>query len=182
MRESRNDKANVYLIGFSGCGKSSVGPLLASRMKAKFFDTDEMIKRDTRTSITALFAERGEAAFRKLEEKVVRSIVKDKRGSKVIALGGGAFQNPRIRKMVQADGTTVYLSCSARELYRRIRGLSDRPLLQGISSGALYGRIKLLLNKRLSNYKKADIVISTTARSPRQTAAQLARKIAKQHD
>lgn len=181
MAGYRGDKVNVYLIGFSGCGKSSVGPLLAAGLKAKFFDTDEIISRQTRRSISQIFADRGEAAFRTLEEKVVRGLVERERRPKVVALGGGAFQNPRIRRLVAADGTSVYLSCSVRELYRRNRDVADRPLLAGMSSHALYKRIKSLIDRRLHNYKEAAVIISTSTRSPRQAAAELRKKLAKLH-
>ncbi|UCD62568.1 MAG: shikimate kinase [Candidatus Zixiibacteriota bacterium] len=172
---------SVYLIGFSGSGKSSVGRQLAPMLKARFYDTDQLITRRAGRSIGAIFAESGERYFRAFEETVVRSVVSKTGRSKVVALGGGAFENPRIRKMTSDDGAIVYLSCSRRELRRRIGNAADRPVLAGKKSAALAldTRIKTLLTKRLNNYHKADVTLSTTARTASQAARELKRKILK---
>ncbi|MCP4684394.1 MAG: hypothetical protein GY867_03000, partial [bacterium] len=102
-------------------------------------------------------------------------------------LGGGALQSPDIRKLVLGDGQTAYLSCSARELYRRLNPADDRPLLYvrpgpGQTPGeALKERIRKLLEKRRRNYRRSHLTVSTTVRSPSQAAVQLYRLIRRYH-
>lgn len=164
----------LFLIGFSGSGKSTVGPLLAHRLKARFIDSDSEIERQAKTTIAQLFERRGEKHFRALESDLIRklSLIKE---PCVVALGGGAFEQASNRKMLQSAGRTIYLSCSVAELYRRLKNQTDRPLL-GRDRNAKLGRIKSLLERRLRSYQLADITISTTSRTPHQTAMAIAKK------
>lgn len=171
---------NVILIGFSGSGKSAVGPLLASRLGVKFVDADCQIEELAGCTISQIFEQQGEKAFRTMELQVVEKLMQRRTGA-VIALGGGAFENRAIRKLVFGRGQVVYLSCSRRELYRRLRQVSDRPLLDVVPRPgqtlreARLNRIGRLLDKRLTNYRRADFIFSTTGKTERQAAAQLSR-------
>jgi len=173
----------VYLIGFSASGKSTVGRLLAKRMKRRFMDVDSRIERQTGMKIPEIFRKQGERAFRKMEQSVVSKIYHSSDRNLVIALGGGAFQNPLIRKMVREDGVTVYLSCSAREIYRRLRLASNRPMLEvKPRAGETLARarkrcIHNLLQRRRANYLRADLKVSTTSKSPSEAVGELQRVI-----
>jgi shikimate kinase len=171
---------NIFLIGFSGSGKSTVGPLLAERLKARFVDIDALVEKRAGKTIANIFARQGEAAFRRMERDAIGSLSKSRRRT-VVALGGGAFENRSTRKLVSGLGRVVYLSCSQRELYRRLRLASDRPLLEVKPAKGQTLRqarqlaIAKLLDMRQANYRRADLVLSTTAKTPRQAAAELHR-------
>ena len=160
----------ICITGFSCSGKSTIGPKLAKQMNLPFYDLDSLIVKRAGKSINEIFRENGEIYFRRLEKKLFFEICGNRFKSKIIALGGGAYENAEIRKHISKTGISVYLSCSQRELYRRIRRISDRPLMNTVSdknrrsSEALRNKISLLMNKRIKNYKKADIIISTTNR------------------
>ena len=172
----------IFLIGFSGSGKSSVGRELAKRLKCRFDDLDILIEKHAGRSIPEIFERSGENAFRKLEsEALISLLARNKAG--VVALGGGAFESKLIRSWTKAHGLTVFLSCSMRELHRRLRSSTDRPLLKvtpragsTVRQTAL-ARIRTLLSKRLGNYRRADLMLSTTNRTVAQAARELARKL-----
>lgn len=178
----------IFLIGFSGSGKSTVGSALAKRLKVRFFDTDRMIAKKARMSISDMFARHGEKYFRRLESKTIADVISHGPARMVVALGGGAYQNARNRKLVSGDATVVYLSCSQRELYRRIRLIDDRPLLRysggarARSAGALKERIMKLMERRSRYYKSADIVISTTGKTVNEAAKEIMRKVTGIHE
>ncbi len=178
----------IFLIGFSGSGKSTVGPLLAAKLKGRFVDVDSTVARQAGCSIAEIFRTRGERAFRRLEQSAVEKLTRDSQGRTVIALGGGAFENPAIRKLAFSHGLVVYLSCSTREVYRRLRDQTDRPLLKVAPSvkmslrNARLHRISQMQKRRRSNYRKADLTISTTRRSSKQTAQLLCKQIRKRDE
>ena len=169
----------VYLTGFSGAGKTTAGKLLAGRIGARFVDSDRMIEKKTGVSIPEIFRTSGERAFRKVEREVISGIVTGRTRKMVIALGGGAMQTPGVRRTVLKDGLVVYLSCSARELYRRVHRMSDRPLLNvnprpgETVAAARHRRLGELLKARVPGYRQAHITLSTTRRSPSETAGEL---------
>jgi len=159
----------IFLIGFSGSGKSTVGPLLARRLNAQFLDIDSMIEAQTRKKIAELFAHEGETVFRTLERDLIRQISGNDRSARVIALGGGAFQDRGNRQLLLASGVTVYLQCSVREIYRRLRQSVDRPLLATESASPGRDKIAALLAARRDTYRLADITVSTSSRTPKET-------------
>jgi shikimate kinase len=123
--------------------------------------------------VAALFEKRGEAAFRRLERRELQRTVK--RGGLVVALGGGALMDKRNLALVERTGILVKLSCSRRELVRRLRpSRSARPLLAG---GALDKRVEKLLIARRGAHGDAKIAVSTTRRSSAAAAALIARRL-----
>lgn len=175
----------VFLIGFSGCGKSTLGPRLARKLKARFYDTDALIEKKSGRRIAEIFRDRGEAAFRTLETETIRRLAETS-GRKVMALGGGAFSGRVNRDLIVASGLVVYLSCPVRELYRRLHGMSDRPLLEGhLADGetmrqARLRRIAALLERRQAAYQQAHAKLSTADKTIAETVELLYRKV-KQH-
>ena len=91
-------KKNLVLIGMMGAGKSTIGTILADKLKFKFIDTDYEIEKNERNTIKKIFDHRGEKYFRDVEEKIV--LEKLKSNNCVVALGGGSFLNPKIRKNI----------------------------------------------------------------------------------
>ena len=176
-------RLRVFLIGFSGSGKSTVGSLLAERLQARFLDTDRMVEREEGRSIAEIFRCEGESRFRRMEKSVIRRVLARSDARQVVALGGGALRDPGLRRAVREAGTVVYLSCAVRELYRRLGSQQDRPLLQArpvsgqTERQARLARISALLKQRLPVYRQADIIYSTTTRSPQEAARELERRI-----
>ena len=89
-------KKSLVLTGMMGAGKSTIGRLLAKRLKVRFIDIDKIIEKSEKKSIKRIFDEDGEKYFREIEEKITLKIIKNKIA--VIALGGGAFMNNQIRE------------------------------------------------------------------------------------
>ena len=157
----RGSHTKIFLIGFSGCGKSTIGPRLAHRLNLDFHDTDLLIEKRFRKTIVQIFKQQGETRFRELEAEIIQSL-SGRNKPMIVALGGGAFQKKTNRDLIANAGVSVYLSCSACELTRRLRHATDRPLVSGKKMNE---RIKSLLKRRIHNYRKADLICSTSERS-----------------
>ncbi len=166
MAPSKKQTKSVYLIGFSGSGKSTISPKLAKALGVTFYDSDAMIEKQAGMTVSEIFSKVGERKFRKIEQVVIAKIVAA-RGIKVVSLGGGSLLTPANRKIVLADGLLIYLSCSVREIYRRLMADNSRPLLNGQheSRESRNERIKSLLSRRVIHYQLADLSVSTTNRT-----------------
>lgn len=173
----------LFLIGFSGSGKSTIGPPLAKKLKAEFFDTDGIIEKMTGCNITTLFSQDGETRFREMERQVIKVVLQSNAKRKVVALGGGAFANRSTRTLIVNSGVVVYLSCSVRELYRRLRLTNDRPLLNVRPAAgqtmrqARLRKINSLLEKRKSSYNLADIRVSASYKTVTACVSEVYRKV-----
>ena len=121
-------KKSLVLTGMMGVGKSTIGKLVAKRLKAKFIDIDRIIERNEKKSIKRIFEDNGEKYFRKLEEKTTLKILKNNRT--VIALGGGAFINNEIRQKVLSSCVSVWLKVDLDKLIKRYKRNDRRPLLE----------------------------------------------------
>ncbi len=162
---------NVALIGFMGCGKSTVGHFLAQRLGFELMDTDRLIEQQAGRSISEIFATAGEPAFRKLEREVIESLAGRER--LVIATGGGVGANPELLASLKRHALVVWLWASPETLWERVRHQSHRPLLQVPDPPA---RIRQLLAEREPGYRQADLLINAEARPLRQVAAQIAQE------
>lgn len=168
----------MFLIGFAGSGKSTVGRALAERIRLPFYDLDRQIEKHSAKSISEIFEQSGERVFRRLELTLLRRLLAKQR-SGIVALGGGAYESEALRALTGAHGITVYMSCSARELYRRLKAFDDRPLLRVTPKTGESARqsrmrpISTLLKKRLANYRRADFIVSTTDKTVGQVVRHL---------
>src|SRR5258708_20200656 len=151
---------NVILGGFMGAGKSSVGRRLARRMGRCFVETDDMITAREGRSIPEIFAERGEAHFRALEEETVR-LLAPKSGD-VIATGGGLSCHAGRPEALRAIGTVVSLTGSFDVLYERARRMGERPMLAGRTRDEGAG----IYHAREAYYRPADLTLDTTGPNP----------------
>jgi shikimate kinase len=166
-------RETVYLTGFMGTGKSVVGHKLGRRLRRRFVDLDAEIVKKSGKSVADLFARRGEKAFRRLERAAL--VKTAERGGLVVALGGGALLDHRNKIIVEKTGILVKLTCSRRELVRRLRpSRSSRPLLAG---GRLDDRVRVLLRERRGAHGDARMTISTTKRTTAAVAAVIARRL-----
>ena len=110
---------SLVLTGMMGVGKSTIGRLIAKRLKVKFIDVDKVIERRERKSIKRIFDDNGETYFRKLEEKITLKILKNRKA--IIALGGGAFMNNNIREKVLTSCTSIWLKVNLDKLIKRYK-------------------------------------------------------------
>jgi shikimate kinase len=129
----------VTLVGFMGSGKSTVGRVLAMRLRLPFKDSDALIEDLEGMSITRLFAERGESYFRDLERRAILSTPED--GQRVLAVGGGGFNEETIPYLKRL-GPTVHLDLTFEEVKRRIGQDPRRPLARDPDLFGLFIRRK----------------------------------------
>lgn len=142
---------NLYLIGMMGSGKTTIAQRLAKQLGYQFFDTDALIEQVAGDSITNIFANSGEAAFRDLETQVLSEICAYTKLA--IATGGGIVVRPKNWSFLH-HGITIWLDVPVDELYHRIRGSTQRPLLQTPDPKA---QLQALLDQRQALYAQADI-------------------------
>lgn len=141
----------IYLVGFMGSGKTTIGRELATRIDAPFFDLDELIEAAEQMTIKELFAQRGEPYFRKRERDLLRST--RHLDAAVIATGGGTFTFDDNIQFIQSEGLSVFLSAPYALLRSRIGRKEDRPLFRDdLSTHELYAN-------RIRYYRMADITI-----------------------
>ena len=155
----------IYLTGFMGSGKSTVGRMVAHMFRWPYSDLDEIIAKNAGMSIPEIFQREGEGAFRRMETEAVRKRA-EKKG--VIALGGGALMNRKNRKLL-ASGTVVYLKATAETLGYRLQARTDnRPVLSG--EGRLEDRIAGILKERSEIYSMAHWTVDTDKMAPQKLA------------
>ncbi len=142
---------HIYLCGFMGSGKSTIGRLLAEKLNRPFIDTDEEIEKTTNRSVAEIFRGHGEPEFRKFEKELIRKISALQTPS-VIALGGGSLMDGETLRIVKETGILIYLQCSADVLKQRLKD-TPRPLLKTES-------IETLMEKRLKGYEWADKIMN----------------------
>jgi shikimate kinase len=148
-----------------GTGKSCVGRLLASRLRFDFLDTDAIIEARAGKSISQIFQQDGEAAFREIEERVVAELVHRRRT--VIATGGGLGASEANLASLKQHALVVCLWASAGAIWRRVNHQTHRPLLMDPDPQA---KIAALLAQREPVYRRADVLVNTETRSVRQVA------------
>ena len=142
-------KENLVFLGMMGSGKSSIGSLIAKKLKLNFIDIDKEIEKELGTSIKKIFKFKGENYFRKFEEKI--TLKRLKLNSVVISLGGGAFTNKNIRKEVLKDNLSFWLNWNESVLLNRIKNSKKRPLAFDATDNELID----LIQRRSTIYSKA---------------------------
>jgi shikimate kinase len=157
----------IYLVGFMGSGKTTVGRLLAERLGWSFVDLDAEIEAAQGTSIPELFDTRGEEYFRKIEMEAIRDhVYKVRRGCPtVIALGGGAFAREENYDLLEDHGVTVWLDCPLELARKRVEGCGNRPLARDPK------RFAELYEARRASYARADYRVEVVADDAEATVA-----------
>ena len=169
---------HVVLVGLSGTGKSSVGRAAALELGWELVDTDDEIERRTGKSIPDIFRDDGEAAFREIEQGVLREALS--RDQVVVATGGGAVVDPRVWSstlLASSQSLAIWLDADAATLIERLRtqaatigAAADRPLLAGNNALA---RLGLLRDQRVEAYTRADIALDVSARTVSEVTADI---------
>jgi shikimate kinase/3-dehydroquinate synthase len=153
---------NFYIYGPPGCGKTTIGMLLAERMGWHFLDTDKIIENEAGMPITEIFLQKGEAEFRGREKGLLEKLSASTRT--VVSLGGGTLVDPENRAIAEKDGPVVCLKCEPEVILQRMGDeLNARPLLAG--PGPLE-RLKSLLDKRAALYDSFPLSLDTTTLTP----------------
>lgn len=151
---------SIFLVGMMGAGKSTVGPRLAARLGRPFVDTDHAVEERAGRPVAEIFAEEGEAAFRRLEREAIEAAAGERA---VVALGGGAMAQPGAPDWLARHGTVVWLKTDAATLLARIGDASSRPLLAGLAPEAQRERLETLMAEREAAYAQAGLHVDATA-------------------
>jgi shikimate kinase len=148
MKWNLQQTPGIYLVGFMGSGKTTVGRLLARRLGWRFLDLDDAIEAAQGATISAIFDTRGEAEFRRIETEAIRAAVGEVPA--VVALGGGAFAQPANRALLEGHGVSVWLDCPLELARARVLRATHRPLARDPV------RFEQLYDARRESYALAD--------------------------
>ena len=197
----------ISLIGFMGCGKSSVGRRLSELLCCRFMDLDDVVEEVAGRSISEIFAKDGELGFRQRELKALKDTLCDsgrgkeipmttasaihaidnpdiqlqqisERGAAVLALGGGTVMTPECAELVKENTLCIYLRASIETLVEHLSNeLEKRPLIAATDK-SLHSRIEELLSQRASTYEKtANIIIDIDGKSIEQICSEIKNRI-----
>lgn len=120
---------NIVLVGYMGSGKTTIGIRLSYRMKQTLLDTDKEIEREQKRSISAIFSEDGEEAFRQMETEYLKKLVSEKQAH-IISTGGGMVLREENRRLLKEIGTVIFLRATPETIWNRLKADTTRPLLQ----------------------------------------------------
>lgn len=155
-------KNNIILIGFMGCGKSTVGKKLANAFSYEFMDTDAVIEETYGKTISKMFEEDGEEYFRNAETELLRRLSKEAEGI-VLATGGGMPMREENVEYLHKIGTVVFLEAKIKTILERLKNDTGRPLADGEDREK---RLRPLYEKRLPVYRAAaDLCLDTEGKS-----------------
>lgn len=163
---------NIFLVGFMGAGKTTVGRVLAGRLGYRYCDSDKVIETKAGKTIPEIFSGLGEDRFRELESETLESLAG--KIKQVIATGGGAVMRDRNWDAMKKGGVTVYLKAPAEVIWNRIKHSKTRPLLNVDNP---LDAAKELLEERIPFYEKADLTVDTESLSVEETASEIVKKL-----
>ncbi len=157
--------SRVYLIGFMGAGKTTIGRQLAKKLRWKFIDLDREIEQGEHRQIADIFRESGESHFRSIEQRYLIEVSSSDRA--VIALGGGTYIDPQNRTLADNTGLTVWLKVSFAKVADRVRMDGTRPKFDNQDeAGRLY-------RDREPHYALAKVHVSTDEGTPESVAGEI---------
>lgn len=157
-------RRNLYLVGFMGTGKTTIGRELAKVMGRKFLDTDHVLEERFGKSVNEVFQQEGEAAFRAAEQALALELAAS--NNKVIATGGGTVIDPVCFESFQNSGLMLCLYTHEGSLLSRLHRTAKRPLLLGSSPTEVTDKITNLLREREAVYAKVHLRLDTTDLTP----------------
>jgi len=159
------NKKNIYLVGFMGTGKTSVGKILAKKLKKEFVEMDEEIEKREGKKIVDIFRLFGEPYFRKVEKEVLKEIASC--FNLVVSCGGGVVVDEENLKILKETGVVICLKAKPSVIYERTKKTKERPLLNVPEP---LKKIKELLAKRAPFYAKADYSVDTSTLAPEEVS------------
>ncbi|TBX80032.1 shikimate kinase [Bacillus mycoides] len=161
---------SIYITGYMGAGKTTIGKALSKELHMEVVDTDQKIEEQKEKAIRHIFAEEGEMVFREYESEMLRSLPVQ---NVIITTGGGIIEREENRKWMKENGTVVYLYCDPHVIAARLREDTTRPLFQKKDIAAFVTKFE----SRRAYYEEADIHIDTTNKSVKQIMNELKQKI-----
>lgn len=163
------ENKNIFLIGFMGCGKSTMAKILSEETGRKLVEMDETIETEAGMSINEIFETYGETYFRDLESQLVERIAAN--GGAVVSCGGGAVLREQNREFMRKNGKIIYLSATPETIYEHVKYSTNRPLLNG-NMNVEY--ITQLMEKRLPIYEAAaDEIIVVDGKEKQQVVEEI---------
>ena len=170
----------IYLTGFMGSGKSTIGPILANTLGFEYVDVDKLIEQLSNKRIVDIFGQEGEQSFRAVERNALERLVTKEHC--VISLGGGTIANEENFRLIHQSGIVVYLQLSPEEILERVRHRSDRPLLRDpegnpLTPAQLEQRVKDMLGVRSRFYSRADIIIPSDSKRVGHTVDEIVKRL-----
>lgn len=167
---------HIILVGFMGSGKTTIGKLLAAELGLPFIDSDETIEQQEGKTITRIFEESGEDAFRKMEQDFIISLENKERS--VISIGGGmpCFDDNMDR--LKALGKVFYLNVSLMTLTQRLmNNRENRPLLADLSQNELSAHVFERLTNRTVFYRQAHSIVPNEGNDLKRVVAEIVREL-----
>ncbi len=155
------NRENLYLVGMMGSGKTTIGELLAKKMKKPFIDLDLLIENEQNETISNIFSREGETQFRNLEAQALKLA-----DSSVVACGGGVVLRRDNRAFMRSRGIVILLTASVQELSRRIKSIHSRPLLNG-AKGSIKALEQLWITRQTKYTEAAHYSVNTEGISPK---------------
>lgn len=169
---------HIFLIGFMGSGKSTIGKLLAERLNLPFIDSDKEIEKTAGKTINEIFSEEGEEVFRGMEMNFLTQLKSTK--PSVVAVGGGLAANEGSLELMHEIGLVIYLNTSLLTLIKRLKEEKHlRPLLKNLSDSEFHPFIEDLLSKRVHFYKQAKLIMPNERNSPIELVDKLLKELNK---
>ena len=173
----------IYLAGFMGAGKSTIGPILANTLGWNFYDLDRVIEKYEGMKVREIFETKGENYFRQIEREQLEMISSEHKV--IISLGGGTMSNEDNLIFLKKTGKIFYLKASPEAIYKRLKYKRDRPALHingdfPETREELMELINKLLNEREKFYLLADHIILTDNIPVGKTVDRIARLISSQ--
>ncbi len=157
---------HIYLVGFMGAGKSTVGEMISTQLDLPFVDLDDRIERMDKHTVAEIFAERGEDSFRILETGALAALAAEP--PSVVACGGGIVIRDANRAMLKQTGRVIYLKVSTAEALARVGDSDTRPLLSGASGATA---VALLTAREVLYEAVSDAAVDTSGRHVEQVAS-----------
>ncbi|TDJ05884.1 MAG: shikimate kinase [Deltaproteobacteria bacterium] len=165
-------KNNIYLIGFMGAGKTTIGKFLSQKLNYNFVDLDLHIEKEQGISISEMFEKHGEKYFRDAETESLRKF--SEKSNQIISTGGGIVIKDENWQIMRNRGVSVYLKSSIKTLFNRVKHKSTRPLLNVENP---FEKAKELFSSRESLYEKSDIIIDREGLEPGDVADAIVREL-----
>ena len=165
---------NIYLIGFSGTGKTTTGRLLSKFLSKNFVDMDSEIERLECITIPEIFEIKGEVGFRKIETELLGNTALS--FGQIVSTGGGVPVLKTNREVMKNSGKVVWLTATPETILSRLteqNGLAGAPVRPMLTSDKPLRRIEELLTERNSSYEMANLVVSTESRGPKEVARKI---------
>jgi shikimate kinase len=170
---------SVFLVGFMGAGKTSVGRALGQRLNWIFEDLDDRIQSREGRTVAEIFQDSGETEFRRAEHAALQHVLQELRGggARIVALGGGAFVQRENAALLKAfSAPTVFLDAPIEELWQRCctqasETGAERPLLRSVE------QFRKLYETRRNSYRKAALKVQTGKRTVESISAEIVQKL-----